>query len=120
MALGGATVVPQGGSSGMSNIQKPKNYIVDSILDRDALILSPSAKASTVLVKDASDDSTVTSGWAVYSKESDAWIKIAEGESMEVAEILENYYDKSAVDSLIAASGAINEEQAISLILAFS
>ncbi len=83
MTIGGVTVVPQGGSSGMSNIQKPANYICDLILDRDALILSPSAKGSTALVKDAGDDPTVDSGWAWYSWDGEAWTKTAEGESLE-------------------------------------
>ncbi len=103
--IGGVTVVPQGGSSGMSNIQKPTNYVCDLILDRDALILSPSAKGSTALVKDASDDPTVSAGWAIYSWEDGTWTKIAEGESQDFAEFLLNYYDKAEVDGLIAGAG---------------
>lgn len=83
MAIGGVTVVPNPGGSGMSNIQKPTNYIVADITERNALILSPSAKGSTAKVRDASADPTVESGWAVYSWDGESWTKTAEGESLE-------------------------------------
>lgn len=83
MALGGAIVVPMGGSSGMTNNQKSTNYVCNNITDRDALILSPGAKGSIAQVKDASQDPTVDNGSATYSWDGENWTKISESEGLE-------------------------------------
>ena len=58
--------------------------IVNTITERDAL--AGVKKADRVLVKDASLDPTVSSGWAEYVyDETSTWFKMSEGESMDIS-----------------------------------
>ena len=60
------------------------DYRVDDITDRNALqpTLSP---GDTVMVEDASADSTINEGWALYQwLSTDTWRKIAEEESLDI------------------------------------
>ena len=57
------------------------SYIVADIAARDALSVGAGTR---VLVQDASADSTVDSGFAVYWYDGTSYIKTAEGESLDV------------------------------------
>ncbi|MDR1559145.1 MAG: hypothetical protein LBS84_05495 [Clostridiales bacterium] len=56
--------------------------VVDTIAERDAI--DNPAVGVVVLVKDASDDPTVTAGWAKYLWDGEDWLKTAEGESIDL------------------------------------
>ena len=76
------------GTGKVPTSQLPSNFatnctIVATIAERDALT---SVKvADRVLVKDATGDTSVTSGWAEYVyDENSQWFKMSEGESMDL------------------------------------
>lgn len=57
-------------------------FFVATYADLDTV--SDEEKKGLVVVADASGDPTVNSGWAEYLWKDDAWIKVAEGESLDV------------------------------------
>jgi hypothetical protein len=63
----------------------PLNYkeikVVNNLPDRDAIT---QFEGLIVLVKDASGDPTVASGWAEYVSDGSTWTKIGEGESLDM------------------------------------
>jgi hypothetical protein len=80
-----------------------------SVADIDALTELTATAAplnSDIFVNDASDDPTVTSGWALYRRTGTAgnladWTKLAEGEGLDVA-----FVDQTARDAAGAAQTA--------------
>ena len=78
-------------ANSVAEFSKPR--VVDTIAERDALVLTTN---TLVMVKDATGDSSVTSGAALYFYDADAtlptdvWTKVSEYESLDVVMRWEN------------------------------
>ncbi|MET3657816.1 hypothetical protein [Sporosarcina psychrophila] len=65
----------------VESVTNLKIKAVQTIAERDALV---NKESIIVHVVDATADATVVKGWAQYIYQSDAWVKIAENESIDV------------------------------------
>lgn len=88
------------------------DYEAADIAGRDALPTADLVQGNTCFVLDATGDSTVDAGWAIYRWTGTAWMKIMEQESMDitVSNAWEDISGKpestpTAIDAAVASSG---------------
>lgn len=79
-----------GGSGSTTVINTPASHTVNTIAERDAL---STINGATCYVKDATGDSTVIDGWAVYIKVVNSWIKISDKRISEMQSITQQEKD---------------------------
>lgn len=83
--------------------------VVDTIVDRDAL--APLFAGLTALVKDASDDVTVSSGAAYYTYDGTSWFKTAEAESLDAIVDWADIQGKPSTLSGYGITDAVNSSE---------
>jgi len=90
----------------LSKVTNLKIKVVQTIVERDAL---NKEDTSIVHVINASGDATVKSGWAQYIPQGTSWVKIAEGESIDIDLSWNNISGKPTVFTPAAHTHTKNE-----------
>ena len=83
LVLGSDNKIPSEYLAGLGSLTTDLSY--DTIALRDAASTTGLVTGNTCFVADATGDSTVTTGWAIYRWTSTAWMKVMEQESMDIS-----------------------------------
>lgn len=82
LVLGADNKIPSEYLAGLGSLTTDLSY--DTIALRDAASTAGLVTGNTCFVADATGDSTVSAGWAIYRWTSTAWMKVMEQESMDI------------------------------------